>query len=41
MSQERLLTDARRGDQAAFKLLVARHRRDLDAHCYRMRGLRS
>jgi RNA polymerase sigma-70 factor (TIGR02960 family) len=38
MSEERLLADARRGDQAAFELLVARHRRDLYAHCYRMLG---
>jgi hypothetical protein len=29
MSEERLLADVRRGDQAAFELLVARHRRDL------------
>jgi hypothetical protein len=41
MSEERLLADARRGDQAAFELLVARHRRDLYAHCYRILGLRS
>jgi RNA polymerase sigma-70 factor (TIGR02960 family) len=38
MSEERLLADARRGDQAAFELLVARHRKDLYAHCYRMLG---
>jgi DNA-directed RNA polymerase specialized sigma24 family protein len=38
MSEELLLADARRGDQAAFELLVARHRRDLYAHCYRMLG---
>ncbi|MFK4043265.1 sigma-70 family RNA polymerase sigma factor [Nonomuraea wenchangensis] len=38
VSEERLLADAQRGDQAAFELLVERHRRDLYAHCYRMLG---
>jgi RNA polymerase sigma-70 factor (TIGR02960 family) len=35
-SEERLLADARRGDEAAFELLV--QRRELYAHCYRMLG---
>jgi RNA polymerase sigma-70 factor (TIGR02960 family) len=38
VSEERLLADARRGDEAAFELLVGRHRRELHAHCYRMLG---
>jgi RNA polymerase sigma-70 factor (ECF subfamily) len=33
-----LLARARRGDQADFELLVARHRRELVAHCCRMLG---
>jgi RNA polymerase sigma-70 factor (ECF subfamily) len=37
-SEERLLGDARQGDERAFGLLVERHRRDLYAHCYRMFG---
>jgi RNA polymerase sigma-70 factor (TIGR02960 family) len=36
--EEQLLTHARRGDEAAFELLVERHRRELYAHCYRMLG---
>jgi RNA polymerase sigma-70 factor (TIGR02960 family) len=38
MSEEQLLADARRGDEATFELLVRRHRRELYAHCYRMLG---
>jgi RNA polymerase sigma-70 factor (TIGR02960 family) len=37
-SEERLLADARRGDEAAFELLVGRHRGELYGHCYRMLG---
>jgi RNA polymerase sigma-70 factor (ECF subfamily) len=35
---ERLLEDARRGDERAFSELVASHRPALQAHCYRMLG---
>jgi RNA polymerase sigma-70 factor (TIGR02960 family) len=38
VSEEQLLADARRGEEAAFERLVARHRRELYAHCYRMLG---
>jgi len=37
-SDERLLADARRGDENAFSELVASHRPALQAHCYRMLG---
>ncbi|HEY8927172.1 MAG TPA: RNA polymerase subunit sigma-70 [Polyangia bacterium] len=33
-----LLAAARSGDQASFEQLVAKHRRELHAHCYRMLG---
>ncbi|HET9457992.1 MAG TPA: RNA polymerase subunit sigma-70 [Candidatus Limnocylindrales bacterium] len=36
--QDALLGAARSGDPAAFEALVARHRRGLLAHCYRMLG---
>ena len=38
LPQPRLLAAAKRGDQAAFEELVAHHRRELYAHCYRMLG---
>ncbi|MFC0624588.1 RNA polymerase subunit sigma-70 [Kribbella deserti] len=38
MSETDLLTAARSGDETAFEQLVAAHRRDLLAHCYRMLG---
>jgi RNA polymerase sigma-70 factor (ECF subfamily) len=37
-SNERLLEDARRGDERAFSQLVASYRPALQAHCYRMLG---
>ncbi len=36
--EQQLLADARRGDEAAFELLVERHRKELYAHCYHMLG---
>ena len=38
VSGERLVAAAQRGDEAAFELLVRRHRAQLYAHCYRMLG---
>jgi RNA polymerase sigma-70 factor (TIGR02960 family) len=38
MERDALLEAARRGDEPAFERLVARHRRELHAHCYRMLG---
>ena len=38
VAEERLLSAARRGDEAAFEALVAPHERRLRAHCYRMLG---
>ena len=38
VSEEQLLADARRGDEAAFELLIERYRRELRAHSYRMLG---
>ena len=38
VSEAQLLDQARRGDEAAFGLLVARHRGELHALCYRMLG---
>src|ERR671922_144095 len=38
MDDGELLAAARGGDEAAFEDLVAAHRRELYAHCYRMLG---
>ena len=38
MADARTLTAARSGDSDAFEQLVAEHRRELQAHCYRMLG---
>ncbi|RBY78698.1 RNA polymerase subunit sigma-24 [Geodermatophilus sp. TF02-6] len=37
-AEDRLLAAARRGDETAFAALVHRHRRELDAYCYRLLG---
>jgi DNA-directed RNA polymerase specialized sigma24 family protein len=33
MDRDALLEAARRGDEPAFERLIARHRRELHAHC--------
>src|SRR4051794_12486909 len=38
MNEEAVLAAARSGDDTAFEQLVAAHRRELHAHCYRMLG---
>jgi RNA polymerase sigma factor (sigma-70 family) len=38
LPQRELLAAARIGDEAAFERLIARQRRELHAHCYRMLG---
>ncbi len=38
LREHELLDAARRGDEGAFERIVARHRSELHAHCYRMLG---
>jgi RNA polymerase sigma-70 factor (ECF subfamily) len=38
VNEQAVLAAARNGDEAAFEQLVAVHRRELHAHCYRMLG---
>jgi RNA polymerase sigma factor (sigma-70 family) len=38
VSEDRFLTDARRGDEAAFEQLIERHRGEVYARPYRMLG---
>ena len=38
MTEQQLLDAARAGDEDAYGRLVAAHRRELHAHCYRMLG---
>jgi len=38
LPEPELMAAVRRGDPAAFERLVAMHRRELYAHCYRMLG---
>jgi RNA polymerase sigma-70 factor (ECF subfamily) len=38
MNEDPVVSAARAGDESAFAVLVARHRRELHVHCYRMLG---